>query len=306
MRKFIKYLLVGMLTLSLVACQQEAKESTIHVYTRDSSSGTREAFEGAIGFADDDELTLNASEASSNGDMAKRVGQDLDGIGYVSMSTDFVANNIKPLMFEGVKPSVETTLDASYKMQRPFNYVTRASGDFESEEVEELVKAFIAFISESEEGLAAIEDAGGIVDYSNAKPWQEIASNFPVLKQDNSSITLRTGGSTSVEKTIKSALEAFSPLAGNVGFSMNQSGSSDGYKRVLGNEKDGANAVEIGFASRPFKESEDVSKAMASGSFCKDAVVVVVNADNQELNDISSQDLKEIYLGTVTSFKDIQ
>ena len=114
-------------------------------------------------------------------------------------------------------------------------------------------------------------------------------------------VKLRACGSTSVEKCVNAALTAFQPLAGNVQFAMNQTGSSDGYKRVLGEKKDGANAVEIGFASRPFEDEEDVTTAMASGSFCLDAVVAVVNADNA-LENITAAELKDIYLGNTTDF----
>lgn len=318
MKKFIKMLFIAVLALSLVACGSTDTSDTadtgstdttpatdvINVYTRDSSSGTREAFEGAIGL-EEGTLTATASEVSSNGDMATKVGADVNGIGYTSLTTDFEANNVKPLAFEGVVASTETVLDGTYKMQRPFNFVTRAQGDFESEDLEQLVAAFIAFITESEEGLSVIEDAGGIVDYTNAKSWSEIAANYPVLEQDNSALTIRTGGSTSVEKCIKAALEAFQPLAGNVGFAMNQTGSGDGQKRTLGEEKDGANAVEIGFASRAFKDTEDVTGAMVSGSFCKDAVVVVVNAANT-LEDLTAETVNQIYSGAITSFADVK
>ena len=327
MKKILKFALIGLLVLGLVGCNnsttvdeseepvettetetpsQGSDSTSIHVYTRDSSSGTREAFEGAIGFGDEDVLTSTASEVSSNGDMATRVGQDPNGIGYVSLTTDFEGNNLKPLTFEGVEPSSETVLDGSYLMQRPFNFVTRASGDFVSDDMEQLVDAFIAYITESEEGLSVIEEAGGIVDYSNARPWAEIAAEYPVLEQDNSSLTIRTGGSTSVEKCINAALTAFQPLAGDVQFAMNQTGSGDGYKRVLGEEKDGANAVEIGFASRPFEAEEDVTNAMDSGSFCLDAVVTVVSADNTALDNITAAQLKEIYLGNVTDFGSLE
>ena len=312
MKKLLSLLVIALLAFTVVGCSSapasddeggDTTSTTINVYTRDSSSGTREAFEGAIGFDEDagDTLTATASEVSSNGDMATRVGQDANGIGYVSLTTDFEANNIKPLQFEGVEASSETVLDVSYKMQRPFNFVTRASGDFVSDDMEQLVAAFIAYITESQEGLAVVEEAGGIVDYTNARPWAEIAAEYPVLEQDNSSLTIRTGGSTSVEKCINAALTAFQPLAGNVQFAMNQTGSGDGYKRVLGEEKDGANAVEIGFASRPFEDEEDVTTAMASGSFCLDAVVAVVNADNA-LENITAAELKDIYLGNTTDF----
>lgn len=309
MKKLLSLLVIAVMALAMAGCSGnsaggETKTAVINVYTRDASSGTREAFEGAIGL-EEGELTSNVSEVSSNGDMATKVGADENGIGYVSLTTNFEANNIKPLSFEGVAPSNETVLDGTYKMQRPFMYVTRASGDYASEDLEQLTAAFVAYITESEEGLSVIESAGGIVDYTNAKPWAEIAVNYPVLNQDNSALTIRTCGSTSVEKCISAALEAFQPLAGNVNYAMNQTGSGDGQARVLGDEKDGANAAEIGFASRAFKEEEDVSGAMASGEFCKDAVVAVVNANNA-LENITASQLHDIYAGSVTDFGDLK
>ena len=129
---------------------------------------------------------------------------------------------------------------------------------------------------------------------------------YPVLQQDNSDITITTAGSTSVEKTLKAALEAFSPLAGNVKFVMNQNGSGDAVPRTLGKEKDGANKADIGFASRAFKEdgSEDIASAMVSGQYCIDAVVAVVHKDNP-LEDITQAQLKDIFTGKITNWEDL-
>ena len=276
--------------------------STINVYTRDATSGTREAFEKAIGL---EELTATAIEVSSNGDMATKVGADENGIGYASLSTDFEANNVKPLNFEGVAPSEETVLDGSYGMQRPFSYVTRAAGDFGSDEKEQLVAAFIDYLCNSTEGMLVVESAGGVVDTSAGTPWAELAENHPIVNQDNSGITISTAGSTSVEKTLSAALESFVPLAGNFQFVMNQTGSGDGHKRVLGEEKDGVNAADIGFASRSFNEDEDVSGAMASGQYAIDAVVTIVNANNP-LTDITADSLNQIYSGTLTDFNAVK
>ncbi len=277
-------------------------QAKINVYTRDASSGTREAFEKAIGL---DEVTIQAIEVSSNGDMANKVGVDNLGIGYVSLSTDFEAYSLVPLAFEGVSPSVDTVLDGSYGMQRPFSYVTRASNDFDTDEKEELVAAFLDFLNNSTEGKLAIQSAGGIVNVNEGKPWASLAENHPIVNQDNSSITLVTAGSTSVSKTLQAALEMFQPLAGNVQFTMNQTGSSDGYKRVLGDEKDGSNAADIGFASRGFKTEEDVSGALETGVYCIDAVVVVVNNSN-DLNSITQQQLVDIFSGAIESFDEVQ
>ena len=76
---------------------EAALAGDINVYSRDATSGTREAFESVIGFKD--ELLDNVVEVASNGDMATSVGSDEFAIGYVSLTTDFAANNLKPVNY---------------------------------------------------------------------------------------------------------------------------------------------------------------------------------------------------------------
>ena len=249
-----------LMTFSLAACGSSDEGKTagvsgdIKVYTRDSSSGTREAFEKGVDF--EGSLTKNAIEVSSNDDMAAKVGADKNGIGYTSLSTDFEKNGVSALQYEGVTASSESVLDGSYKLQRPFMYVTRAAGDYGSDDKEQLVQAFLDFMQNSTEGMAIVKKNGGEVDESKAKPWDELSKKYEaVLGKDNSAITITTCGSTSVEKTVKASLEAFSPMAGNFKFTMNQSGSGDAVPRVLGKEKDGPNKGDIGFASRGYFQS---------------------------------------------------
>ena len=300
-------------TFSLAACGSSDEGKTagvsgdIKVYTRDSSSGTREAFEKGVDF--EGSLTKNAIEVSSNDDMAAKVGADKNGIGYTSLSTDFEKNGVSALQYEGVTASSESVLDGSYKLQRPFMYVTRAAGDYGSDDKEQLVQAFLDFMQNSTEGMAIVKKNGGEVDESKAKPWDELSKKYEaVLGKDNSAITITTCGSTSVEKTVKASLEAFSPMAGNFKFTMNQSGSGDAVPRVLGKEKDGPNKGDIGFASRAFKEdgSEDISKAMESGQYCIDAVVAVVNKENTDVTSLTQAQLKSIFTGETLKWEDIK
>ena len=302
-----------LMTFSLAACGSSDEGKTagvsgdIKVYTRDSSSGTREAFEKGVDF--EGSLTKNAIEVSSNDDMAAKVGADKNGIGYTSLSTDFEKNGVSALQYEGVTASSESVLDGSYKLQRPFMYVTRAAGDYGSDDKEQLVQAFLDFMQNSTEGMAIVKKNGGEVDESKAKPWDELSKKYEaVLGKDNSAITITTCGSTSVEKTVKASLEAFSPMAGNFKFTMNQSGSGDAVPRVLGKEKDGPNKVDIGFASRAFKEdgSEDISKAMESGQYCIDAVVAVVNKENTDVTSLTQAQLKSIFTGETLKWEDIK
>ena len=300
-----------LMTFSLAACGSSDEGKTagvsgdIKVYTRDSSSGTREAFEKGVDF--EGSLTKNAIEVSSNDDMAAKVGADKNGIGYTSLSTDFEKNGVSALQYEGVTASSESVLDGSYKLQRPFMYVTRAAGDYGSDDKEQLVQAFLDFMQNSTEGMAIVKKNGGEVDESKAKPWDELSKKYEaVLGKDNSAITITTCGSTSVEKTVKASLEAFSPMAGNFKFTMNQSGSGDAVPRVLGKEKDGPNKGDIGFASRAFKEdgSEDISKAMESGQYCIDAVVV--NKENTDVTSLTQAQLKSIFTGETLKWEDIK
>ena len=302
-----------LMTFSLAACGSSDEGKTagvsgdIKVYTRDSSSGTREAFEKGVDF--EGSLTKNAIEVSSNDDMAAKVGADKNGIGYTSLSTDFEKNGVSALQYEGVTASSESVLDGSYKLQRPFMYVTRAAGDYGSDDKEQLVQAFLDFMQNSTEGMAIVKKNGGEVDESKAKPWDELSKKYEaVLGKDNSAITITTCGSTSVEKTVKASLEAFSPMAGNFKFTMNQSGSGDAVPRVLGKEKDGPNKGDIGFASRAFKEdgSEDISKAMESGQYCIDAVVAVVNKENTDVTSLTQAQLKSIFTGEKLKWEDIK
>lgn len=302
-----------LMTFSLAACGSSDEGKTagvsgdIKVYTRDSSSGTREAFEKGVDF--EGSLTKNAIEVSSNDDMAAKVGADKNGIGYTSLSTDFEKNGVSALQYEGVTASSESVLDGSYKLQRPFMYVTRAAGDYGSDDKEQLVQAFLDFMQNSTEGMAIVKKNGGEVDESKAKPWDELSKKYEaVLGKDNSAITITTCGSTSVEKTVKASLEAFSPMAGNFKFTMNQSGSGDAVPRVLGKEKDGPNKGDIGFASRAFKEdgSEDISKAMESGQYCIDAVVAVVNKENTDVTSLMQAQLKSIFTGETLKWEDIK
>lgn len=302
-----------LMTFSLAACGSSDEGKTagvsgdIKVYTRDSSSGTREAFEKGVDF--EGSLTKNAIEVSSNDDMAAKVGADKNGIGYTSLSTDFEKNGVSALQYEGVTASSESVLDGSYKLQRPFMYVTRAAGDYGNDDKEQLVQAFLDFMQNSTEGMAIVKKNGGEVDESKAKPWDELSKKYEaVLGKDNSAITITTCGSTSVEKTVKASLEAFSPMAGNFKFTMNQSGSGDAVPRVLGKEKDGPNKGDIGFASRAFKEdgSEDISKAMESGQYCIDAVVAVVNKENTDVTSLTQAQLKSIFTGETLKWEDIK
>lgn len=280
--------------------------SSITVYTRDTTSGTREAFFKGIDFGDavDDnaELVNGYLEVSGNGTMISSIDGDEYGIGYISLSS-LTDSGLTGLNFEGVEATIDNVLNNTYGLKRPFMYMTRT--DWTGMETEEdIVEAFLAFMF-TIEGKAIIADKGGIIETSASDlSWDDIKANYPVCNQDNSSITIYFGGSTSVEKVSKGLSEAFSIKCGNFVADHNHTGSGDAYKRVQGDEKDGANKLHIGFASRDFKDTEPGAEG-SFGQICWDAVVIVVNPINDIANNITAEQVKKIYAGEITTWSQL-
>ncbi|MDD3122173.1 MAG: substrate-binding domain-containing protein [Candidatus Izemoplasmatales bacterium] len=286
-------------TTSTAASFDQTKNIT--VYTRDTTSGTREAFFKGIGFdeatGDNTVLVSSYVEVDGNGSMITSVTNDVFGIGYISLAS-LSDTTLIGLNFEGVVASKANVLNGTYGLQRPFNYMVRL--DWTGMETEhQIVNAFVAYMS-TVDGKATISNKHGILETSTTdKLWDEIKSNYEVCSLDNSAVTINFGGSTSVESIAKALSAEFSTKCGNFIAEHNHTGSGDAYLRVQGTESMGANKLHIGFASRDFKSSEAAAEG-TTGRICLDAVVVVVNANNPLLSNLTASDLKKIFGGETT------
>ncbi len=300
MKKIGSIALLFVLLIGLAACGSN-EDPEIQIYTRDTTSGTREAFFKGIDFSDavedNSQLAKGYVEVGGNGDMISAVENDEFGIGYISLSS-LADSDLIGLDFEGIKATEANVLNDTYGLKRPFMYMTRdAANDSESNDAANaIVKAFVAYMG-TQEGKAIIKSQGGIVSISASDPsWDDIKDDYSIVSQDNSSVTVKFGGSTSVEKVAKALSSAFSSLAGNFVAEHNHTGSGDAFKRVQGEEKGSANMLHIGFASRNFKDSE-AGATDTYGQLAWDAVVAVVNQKNTKLTNITSQQLAAIYGG---------
>lgn len=272
---------------------------SIKAYTRDTTSGTRDGFFTKIGLGtaktDNAPLVSGYVEVSSNGNMISAIQNDEYGIGYISLST-LDGTGLTGLKYENVVPSEANVLNGTYQLTRNFNYVTR--NDYaETSKAGQIVKAFVAFLSTSE-GVTTIKSKDGINNVTGNEPtWNSIKSQYPVCSEDNSSITVKFGGSTSVEKMAKALTAQFAPLCGNFVPSHNHTGSGDAYKHTQGSGKDDSGALDVGFLSREIEL--DSAEAAASGTYgkiCTDAIVAVVNSVNTYTS-TNAASLKEIYTG---------
>ena len=307
MKKIVLLGIIFILGLGLTACGSTNEEGfdktkSITVYTRDTSSGTRAGFMSGIDFkdaAEDNSVLVEGFVTKDNTGILTAMGTDEYGIGYISLAS--LNDSVKGLSFNGIEPNIANVIKNSYGLKRPFNYVIRVDGDFGLDEEEQISKAFIAFLG-TIDGADIIADKGAIA-LDVTETWDDIKVNHSVCSNDNSAITIKFGGSDSIEKIAKALSEAFVPKCGDFVPEHDHTGSSDGFKRTQGSEKDGDSAKHIGFASRPFKDTEQ-GVSGTQGQLAWDAIVAIVHLNN-ELNTVTAEDLKNIFSGTYSKWEDI-
>jgi phosphate transport system substrate-binding protein len=305
MKKLFALVAVAALTLTACGTAEEAvvvedtmEDLTIQVYTRDTSSGTRDGFMTKIDFGDakaDDSVLVEGFKIAGNSEIIDAVRKDEAAIGYISLSS--LVDDVKGLYFNGVEPTEENVNNGTYLLSRNFNYMLR--DEYADDTIRQISEAFVAYVG-TLDGKADILGAGGIVDLSTGETWETVSADHPVCALDNSGLTVKFGGSDSVEKVATALSPNFAAVCGNFVPEHNHTGSSNAFKGLNGdnNSADDALYIHIGFASREFKDSEP---ANTTGKLATDAIVAVVNPNNA-YSDTSAEDLKAIYSGEVTTW----
>ena len=128
------------------------EDGEIVVIGREAGSGTRDGFESIVGVED---ACVYDQELTATGAVISAVASNKLAIGYASLSA--VGDTVKTLTVEGVECSEATVLDGTYKVQRPFNFITN-----DSAELSDAAKAFIDF--------AVSEDAAELIRMAGAVP----------------------------------------------------------------------------------------------------------------------------------------
>ena len=297
MKKISGVFVLGLAAMTLLSCGPQGFDtsSDIKLYTRDTDSGTRDGFFTKIGLedakADNAPLKTGIVTADSNGSMMNLVGNDMYGIGYISLSTLSESDAIKGLSYNGVEPTEANVLNETYGLTRNFNYITRKPGDYSSTDVEAVVNAFIDYTF-SFEGYTIMKGEHGIVEIpSDVKHWSEIASEHAIMQRTDLNLTINVGGSTSVSGMAQALTTAFSslfPSGSTVKFNHNHTGSGDAYKNTQGGK-----GLDIGYLSRELESSEQAMEG-TSGYMCTDAIVTIVNSENP-LENITNTQVVDMY-----------
>ncbi len=123
------------------------ENAAINVVTREEGSGTRGAFEEIV--LKDAKMFNKAITQPSTGSVKTTVVGDKNGIGYISLGS--LDNAVKGVKIDGVEPTTDNVKNNSFKISRPFLYLTKG-------EMNEVTKAYIDFVM-GEEGQKIVVES---------------------------------------------------------------------------------------------------------------------------------------------------
>ncbi|WP_300348451.1 phosphate ABC transporter substrate-binding protein [Clostridium sp.] len=92
-------------------------DSPVVVVSREDGSGTRDAFQGIVGFKPEG-LTKDSQISDGSGNIKSLVERNKNTIGYISFS--YVDDSVNVLKVDGVKPNADNVQKKDYKLARPF------------------------------------------------------------------------------------------------------------------------------------------------------------------------------------------
>ena len=281
MKKILTLITAAVLTLSaLTGCGGAG--DTISVVSRESGSGTRGAFVELLKIEEKDasgskvdHTTEEAIIANKTDVMITNVSGDANAIGYISLGS--LDDRVKALSVDGVKASMENVKNGTYKVSRPFNIATKA-------EVSEVCADFISFIL-SAEGQEVVTNGYIPVD-DNAQPY---AGTKPAGK-------VVVAGSSSVTPIMEKLKEAYNEINPDAEIEILMSDSTTGMTSAM------EGTCDIGMASRDLSDKE---KAVLTGTeIALDGIAVIVNNSNT-VSELSSDENKSIYTGSITSWSEL-
>ncbi|MEG1153486.1 MAG: phosphate ABC transporter substrate-binding protein [Ruthenibacterium sp.] len=126
-------------------------DGEIVFYGREAGSGTRDGFESILGVAD---ACVYTEELTATGAVIGKVQSNANAIGYASLAS--VDEKVNLVTVDGIMPTEATVQDGSYKIQRPFVFVTK-----EGAEQSKAAAAFIEFAT-GKSAAEIIANAGAV------------------------------------------------------------------------------------------------------------------------------------------------
>ncbi len=286
MRKTVKTMILAGTAAILAAAPvmaEDFSDAPITVVSREEGSGTRGAFIELFGVESKndagekvDNTTVEASVTNNTSVMMSTVAGNTYAIGYISLGS--LNDTVKALKIDGAEASVENIKSGEYKISRPFNIATK-------EDVSEAAQDFIHYIM-SPDGQAVVEE-NGYIPMDDTTEYTDNGATGKVV----------VAGSSSVTPVMEKLKEAYEAVNEDVEIEIQQSDSTTGMTFTIDGNSD------IGMASRELKE-EELEAGLTPTVIAQDGIAVIVNNDNPA-EDLTSDQVKSIFVGETTSWGDV-
>ena len=264
------------------AAKAASPSGEVSVYSREDGSGTRGAFIELFGIEEKDAngekvdmTTPTAAITNSTSVMMTSVAGDANGIGYISLGS--LNDTVKAVKIDGAEATTANVKSGDYKIARPFNIVTKDG-------LSDVAQDFVDFIM-SADGQKVVGDEKYIPVDESAKAYTASGKSGKVV----------IAGSSSVTPVMEKLAEAYKALNPNVTIEVNQSDSTTGVNMAT------EGTCDIGMASRELKDSEKSS--VKATVIAQDGIAVVVNKD-ASVDELTSDQVKAIYTGEVTTWEE--
>ncbi len=270
-------LILLFLLILLNGCIEKPEGLPIVIIGRDSTSGTREFFWQYV--MEKEDFSIMLQERNSNGGVYLSVSQTPGAIGYVSLG--YVDDQVKALKINNITVNVENILADKYPIARNLSMFTKGNAT-------EPAKEFIEFL-QSKKGQEIIVEEGFVplvtsIQYNSS--------------EKNISGTLRIGGSTTVFPIVEKAKDTFMSFYPDILITVSSTGSGAGITAVS------QNTIDICMSSRDLKSSEN-NLGLVQYVIAKDGIAIIVNPENNYVNSLTLEQLKIIYKGEITNWKDL-
>ena len=289
--------IVAMTAVSVVGCgsKEEGTEggtepktewdagNDISVVSREDGSGTRGAFIELFGVEEKDEngekmdmTTEEAAITNSTSVMMNTVAGNEYAIGYISLAS--LDDTVKALKIDGAEATVDNIKSGTYKIQRPFNIVTK-------EGLSDVAQDFVNYIM-SPDGQKVVEENNGI-PMDDVKPYESNGATGKIV----------VAGSSSVSPIMEKLKEAYLKVNTGAEIEIQTNDSTTGVTSVI----DGL--CDIGMASRELKDTEKTA-GVTPTVIALDGIAVIVNNDSA-VDELSSEQVKSIYTGEVLTWDEV-
>lgn len=282
---------------SFAACNTTTNDEIL-VVSRESGSGTRDAFDSLVKNEAGDSLSKKADGTkydaivktaniqNSTGNVMTKVSTVKNAIGYISLGS--LNSTVKAITVNGIAANAANVLNGTYKLQRPFVIATNKNAV-----LTEATADFVKYLQSSQ--AQAVVTSNKYVEQASKSTYvapEKAISGRVVIK-----------GSTSIDPLMDKLIADYQKIGGSkvngVEFLKDAQGSSQGVTAAV---EDTTGTV-IGMSSSKIKDN--YAPSLKQFNIALDAVAVIVNNSNS-IKNLTIANLYDIYTGAIKSFSNIK